>query len=89
VPRFDRTRDDSATCPACTNAGLEHFYQVDDVPTSSNLLMPTRQEAINWPRDNLRLAYCRACEFITMLCEMADETGWGHDPIIEPGRTPA
>ncbi|MCS7032686.1 MAG: class I SAM-dependent methyltransferase [Phycisphaerae bacterium] len=62
--RFDRWHEADASCPACGAVGLEHFYQVDEVPTTSNLLMPSRQQAFNWPRGHLRLARCPACGFI-------------------------
>lgn len=65
MPSFDSRHDPALQCPACRSSGLTHFYQADRVPTSSNLLMQTRDEAIGWPRGDVRLAACPACRFIT------------------------
>lgn len=63
--RFDFSHEANATCRACLSNGLDHFYQVDNIPTTSNLLMTSRDEAINWARGDLRLAQCANCGFIT------------------------
>jgi SAM-dependent methyltransferase len=55
----------NTTCPCCFSAGLEPFYRVDGIPVQSNLLARTREEAIDLPRRDLALAFCRACGFIT------------------------
>ncbi len=52
-------------CPACEVPGLRPFYEVDRIPTQSNLLMATREEAFNHARGDLKLAVCPACGFIT------------------------
>lgn len=52
-------------CPACGTAGLATFYELSGVPVQSNLLVPTRDEALAFPRGDLRLAFCGACGFIT------------------------
>jgi len=52
-------------CPACESPSLTPFYEVDGIPTQSNLLMATRDEAANHARGDLKLAICTACGFIT------------------------
>jgi SAM-dependent methyltransferase len=41
------------------------FYQQQQIPAHSVLLMTTREQAVNYPRGNLSLAYCPACGFVT------------------------
>jgi hypothetical protein len=64
-PCFDRQPDPRAVCPACAGQGMDIFYSLTHVPVHSCLLMPTRQEAIDYPRGDLRLGYCRSCGFIS------------------------
>ena len=52
-------------CPACGSASLETFYEVASVPVHSCLMMDNRADAAAFPRDDLRLAICKACGFIT------------------------
>jgi SAM-dependent methyltransferase len=63
--RFNSSHEATATCGACLWRGLDHFYQVDNIPTTSNLLMTSRDEAVSWARGSLRLARCPRCGFIT------------------------
>jgi SAM-dependent methyltransferase len=52
-------------CPACGAEGLQPFYRVAAAPAHSVLLMPTREEALRFPRGRILLAFCPACGFIT------------------------
>jgi SAM-dependent methyltransferase len=52
-------------CPNCGGPSLTAFYEARGVPVQSNLLMPTREEALACPTGELRLAFCRDCTFIT------------------------
>src|SRR5688572_26237379 len=52
-------------CPNCGAAGLEPFYEVSSIPAHSVVLMHTREQALNYPRGDLRLGFCRTCGFIT------------------------
>lgn len=54
-----------ATCPNCGAAGLEPFYEVSGIPAHSVLLMHTREQALAYPRGDLRLGFCPGCGFIT------------------------
>jgi SAM-dependent methyltransferase len=44
---------------------MEVFYRVTDVPVHSVLLMPDRDTALNYPKGDIALAFCRACGFIS------------------------
>ena len=51
-------------CFSCGAEELTEFYESHNIPVNSCLLMPTRQEALDYPRGDLRLAFCRGCGFI-------------------------
>ena len=51
-------------CQACGGAALESFYELRDVPAHSCLLLPTRKEALAFPRGDLELVFCHDCGFI-------------------------
>ncbi|MGH7425901.1 MAG: class I SAM-dependent methyltransferase, partial [Candidatus Methylomirabilales bacterium] len=55
----------TARCPACDRPDLVPFHAQDGVPAHSCLLLEDRQVAREFPRGAIRLAYCRACGFIT------------------------
>ena len=55
-------------CPSCGHGALLPFYEVDNVPAHSCLLMPGRAEAVAYPRGDLRLAFCPSCGMITNTC---------------------
>lgn len=52
-------------CPACGAEGLQPFYEVAAAPVHSVLLMPTREQALDFPRGRILLALCPDCGFIT------------------------
>jgi SAM-dependent methyltransferase len=53
------------TCPNCGHHELSVFYEVRDVPVHSCLMMPSRAEALDFPRGDVVLGYCEKCGFIT------------------------
>lgn len=53
------------TCPSCGSNQLSPFYEVRDVPVHSSLMMPSREEALRFPRADIVLGFCRHCGFIT------------------------
>ncbi|NEP58293.1 MAG: methyltransferase domain-containing protein [Symploca sp. SIO2G7] len=54
------------TCPNCSNhQELVIFYEVRNVPVHSCLMMPTQQEALDFPCDDVVLGYCETCGFVT------------------------
>lgn len=52
-------------CPSCGHGNMDIFYEVKGVPVHSVLLMPTREEAINYPKGDIALGFCNACGFIS------------------------
>ena len=58
---------DAATappCQACGGSSLESFYELSNVPAHSCLLLPTRAEALAFPRGDIELVFCHDCGFI-------------------------
>ncbi len=52
-------------CPNCFKEETEIFYEVSSVPVHSVLLMETKEEALNYPKGNIKLGFCNHCGFIT------------------------
>lgn len=52
-------------CPNCGNKELSLFYEVRNVPVHSCLMMPTEQEALDFPCGDVVLGSCQSCGFIT------------------------
>ncbi len=50
-------------CPTCGGDDLQSVYRIDGVTVHSVLLMPTRQAALEYPRGDIELVYCRSCGF--------------------------
>jgi SAM-dependent methyltransferase len=57
----------SRPCPSCGHPHLTPFYEVRNVPVHSCLMLPTRQDAIDFPTGDILLGYCEQCGFITNL----------------------
>jgi len=51
-------------CPACGHHDLDDFYRIDNVPVHSCLMLNTREEALNFPKGDVKLALCNGCGFI-------------------------
>ena len=52
-------------CPNCGHQRLSLFYEVKNVPVHSCLMMPTQQEALDFPCSDIVLGFCEHCGFIT------------------------
>jgi hypothetical protein len=52
-------------CPNCGHQGLSPFYEVRNVPVHSCLMMPTQEEALDFPCGDVVLGFCDRCGFIT------------------------
>jgi hypothetical protein len=59
------TQPSDKICPSCHTTSLQHFYTVTNIPTQSNLLMSSREEAMTYPKGDLTLCACSTCGFIT------------------------
>jgi hypothetical protein len=53
-----------SACQACGGTDLDAFYEAPNVPVHSCLMLPTREQAVAFPRGNIELAFCRSCGFI-------------------------
>ena len=53
------------SCPLCGSLKLRVFYSMIDVPTSCNRLWKTKDDALNCPKGDIRLAFCPHCTFIS------------------------
>ncbi|MEL7029078.1 MAG: methyltransferase domain-containing protein, partial [Pseudomonadota bacterium] len=51
-------------CPACGHGPMRVFYNVAGAPTNSCILLPTEQEALGYPRGDVKLGFCPSCGFI-------------------------
>jgi hypothetical protein len=54
----------SLPCQACGGSSQESFYELSNVPAHSCLLLPTRREALTFPRGDIELVFCHDCGFI-------------------------
>jgi SAM-dependent methyltransferase len=52
-------------CPTCSTQGMSIFYETRSVPVHSCLMMPTQQQALNFPRGDISLGFCEKCGFIS------------------------
>jgi SAM-dependent methyltransferase len=53
------------SCPLCGSSRLDPIYEATSVPIQCNRLWPEREEAVNCPRGNIRLVFCRDCGLVT------------------------
>ncbi len=60
----NRQTSPSHICPNCRTVGMKVFYTVSQVPAHSVLLMPTREQAVSYPKGDIELALCDQCGFI-------------------------
>ena len=51
-------------CPNCASAEMTVFHHVERAPIHSVLLLPTHEEAINYPTGQIALGLCSTCGFI-------------------------
>ena len=59
------SKSTSITCPSCKTAGMSAFYTTKSVPINSCLMFSTQQEAVNFPRGDVILGFCKNCGFIS------------------------
>ena len=52
-------------CPSCLSNDMSVFHQMQNVPVHSVLNIPTREEALTFPRGNISLGFCKHCGFIS------------------------
>jgi hypothetical protein len=52
-------------CPSCGSVGMSVFFELESAPAHSVLLLPTREEALSYPRGDIALGFCQSCGFIS------------------------
>lgn len=55
-------------CPACDHQDFQLFYEISNIPVHSCLMLDSREEALNFPRNDLKLCFCNDCGFIFNMC---------------------
>lgn len=61
---FPKSAAPEQSCPNCGGGDVRLFYEARDIPVHSCLLMDTREQAVSYPRHDLRLGFCDGCGFI-------------------------
>lgn len=77
-------------CPACEHPIVRTFYEVDDIPVQSNLLVRDLKQSQEYPTANVHLAQCEKCGFITnvafdesrLMMSTDYEATQGHSPTF-------
>jgi 2-polyprenyl-3-methyl-5-hydroxy-6-metoxy-1,4-benzoquinol methylase len=64
-------------CPNCGTGAMTAFCEVSGAPVHSVLLLPTRAEAVDFPRGDIRLGVCGNCGFVSNLAFDADMHEYG------------
>jgi C-methyltransferase C-terminal domain/Methyltransferase domain len=75
------TRLTSYTCPSCHHPEMAVFYEVRNIPVHSCLMMPSHQDAIDFPCGDVVLGFCPHCGFITNT--EFDASNSDYSPIYE------
>ncbi|MGB6647175.1 MAG: class I SAM-dependent methyltransferase [Bacteroidota bacterium] len=60
-----QTRTVEHKCPSCGWGTMDVFYEVRQIPVHSVLLLPTREEAVAYPKGDIELGFCTHCGFIS------------------------
>lgn len=65
----NRTHSESSAltkmcCPCCDSNKIFIFYELKEVPVQSVLLVATREAAIDYPKGDIALGFCKSCGFI-------------------------
>lgn len=76
------------TCPACESPRVDVFHGVDDVPVNSCLLVDDRDQALGFPRGDLRLGLCHDCGFVTNTAFDPSRTAYSPDYEETQGFSP-
>lgn len=52
-------------CRSCGSTDVEVFHELKSVPTNSCILIPSREEALHYPKGDILLGFCTDCGFIS------------------------
>jgi SAM-dependent methyltransferase len=58
---------DKHLCPSCGSNEVSVFYEVQNVPVNSCILLSTEREALDFQRGDIVLGFCKLCGFISNL----------------------
>lgn len=59
------TKSTDKICPNCLSVGMIIFHELRSVPANSCIMLPTQEEAIQYPKGDILLGFCPQCEFIS------------------------
>jgi SAM-dependent methyltransferase len=59
--------EESVSCPACAERGMQVFFRLESVPSHQNAPLPTWEMARQCDRGDIVLGFCPACGFIANL----------------------
>jgi len=65
------------TCPLCGSSRLWVFYTLTNVPASCNRLWKNKDDAINCPKGDIKLAFCRSCTFVSNMAIEPEKNQYG------------
>jgi SAM-dependent methyltransferase len=54
----------NAVCPSCNSFKVQSFYEAKNVPVNSCMMFSNSEDAVNFPRGDVELGFCRVCGFI-------------------------
>jgi len=52
-------------CPSCGEKRMSVFYEVDNIPVHSCLMLKSEGDSVDFPRDDLKLGVCDRCGFVS------------------------
>lgn len=61
---FGKLKPKNNSCPVCDSTNFWELVEINQVPVYCNLLWPSRGEAINAQRGDIRLVFCKDCGHI-------------------------
>jgi len=66
-------------CPICLEGNFVPFFEMNGVPTQDGMLWKTREESLNAPTGDIKLAHCRSCGYIGNLMFDPDKIRYDQD----------
>lgn len=48
-------------CPVCNSTEVEIFFEMKEIPVHCNILLESKEQAINAPRGDMKLGFCHTC----------------------------
>lgn len=75
------SQNNQERCPICHSDQVAIFFELSNVPVLVNVLWPSRAEALNTAKGDLRLAHCQACSYI--FNQAFDSTKTAYDQAYE------